>query len=97
MQFVLEHRGAQVVTAASVREALDLIAKQSFDVLVADIGMPDQDGYELIRAVRRLSEPERAHVPAVAVTAYANARERDQALEAGFDSHAAKPLIRTIW
>ena len=92
MQFVLEHRGAQVVTAASVREALDLIVKQSFDVLVADIGMPDHDGYELIRAVRSLAESERAHVPAVAVTAYANARERDQALEAGFDSHAAKPL-----
>jgi CheY-like chemotaxis protein len=92
VQFVLESRGAKVVAAASASEALDQLLRQSFDVLVADVGMPEQDGYALMRAIRSLPERTRSRVPAVAVTAYATTRERDQAFEAGFDAHAAKPL-----
>jgi CheY-like chemotaxis protein len=66
--------------------------RQTFDVLVADIGMPEQDGHSLIRAVRSLPESHGGRVPAVAVTAYASLGERDQAIGAGYDWHLAKPV-----
>jgi signal transduction histidine kinase/integral membrane sensor domain MASE1/ActR/RegA family two-component response regulator len=91
-RYVLESRGAGVVVTKSAGEALRRLASDPFDVLVADIGMPGQDGLSLIRAIRSL--PERAlnrDIPAVALTAYISARERDETLAAGFDSHLGKP------
>jgi CheY-like chemotaxis protein/two-component sensor histidine kinase len=91
-RYVLESRGAAVVAAASAGDALHLLASQPFDVLVADIGMPGQDGFELIRALRSLpgGSPNRG-IPAVALTAYTSLREREDAVAAGFNSHIGKP------
>ncbi|HKS27433.1 MAG TPA: PAS domain S-box protein [Pyrinomonadaceae bacterium] len=84
--------GADVRTAANAREALQLFKASRPDVLVSDIGMPEMDGYELIKRVRELSEDEGAHVPAVALTAYARAEDRLKVLRSGYEMHVAKPV-----
>lgn len=85
---VLRQHGATVRTAASVHAALDLLKESKPGVLVADIGMPGQDGYALMRQVQR------AHlaVPAIALTAYARPDDRRRALDAGFEMHLSKPV-----
>ena len=92
VRYLLEERGAQVTTATSAGDALHELADRRFDVLVADIGMPEQDGISLIRAVRSLPDTRGGRMPAIAVTAYATVRERDEALRAGFNWHLAKPV-----
>lgn len=92
IRHVLDSRGADVMTAASAGEALHLLAQHRFDVLVADIGMPEQDGLALIRVIREQAAPAYRSIPAIAVTAYAAIRERDEALEAGFQFHLSKPV-----
>ena len=87
--------GAEVVTASSAREALEAIAGMKFDVLISDIGMPGEDGYELIRRVRALPYEEWGATPAVALTAYARTEDRLQALRAGFEMHVSKPVELT--
>jgi CheY-like chemotaxis protein len=62
------------------------------DILVSDIGMPGEDGYDLIRKVRELSESRGGSIPAVALTAYAGKENRRQALEAGFQIYLSKPV-----
>jgi PAS domain S-box-containing protein len=88
---VLESAGARVTMATSARDALDKLGRDRFDALLADIGMPEQDGHSLIEMVRRAAGANR-NVPAVAVTAYAGVRERDRALTSGFDRHISKPI-----
>jgi signal transduction histidine kinase/ActR/RegA family two-component response regulator len=88
---LLESSGAQVQTAASVSEALAVLERSPVDLLVSDIGMPEEDGYALIRAVRA-RERGNTNLPAVALTAYAREEERTKALEAGFQVHVAKPF-----
>ena len=92
VRFVLEGEGAKVTTAESASVALRLFDPRSFDVLVADIGMPDQNGYSLIRAIRRLPAAGGRAVPAVALTAYVSVWEREEALSAGYDRHLSKPI-----
>jgi signal transduction histidine kinase/ActR/RegA family two-component response regulator len=93
MASVLGDCGALVTCAASAREALTLLkGGQQVNVLLSDIAMPGEDGYELIRQVRSLSASV-AGLPAAAVTAYAGAQERDRALAAGFQMHLAKPIL----
>ncbi|HWB10958.1 MAG TPA: response regulator [Pirellulales bacterium] len=89
---VLSNHHAKVTTASSAREALALLLRSPPDVLVSDIGMPEQDGYDLIREVRRLSRAEVAQVPALALTAFAREEDRLQALAAGFQMHLSKPF-----
>jgi CheY-like chemotaxis protein len=89
---VLESSGGHVVAVASAGEALNALRQQSFDALVADIGMPGQDGYSLIRAIRTLPAGAGGSIPAVAVTAYTSVREREEALTAGFNAHMGKPV-----
>jgi K+-sensing histidine kinase KdpD/CheY-like chemotaxis protein len=84
--------GTTVLTAGSSQEALDALNRGPVDVLLADIGMPVEDGYTLIRKVRALASPRLAALPAAAVTAYAREDQRQQALAAGFQMHLAKPL-----
>jgi len=60
------------------------------DVLVGDIGMPERDGYDLIRAIRSI--PDLQHIPAIALTAYAGPQHREAALRAGYDAHFSKPI-----
>jgi PAS domain S-box-containing protein len=91
----LGHCGAEVTIASSAREALAAIEREKFDVLVSDIGMPGEDGYELIRRVRSLPDEAGGRTPAVALTAYARTEDRLRALRAGFEMHAAKPVELT--
>lgn len=89
---VLSLYHADVNTASSVREALTQFRAAPPDVLVSDIGMPGEDGYDLIRAVRRLPAAQGGLVPAIALTAFAREEDRLRALAAGFEMHAAKPI-----
>ena len=87
---IVENSGASVVTADSVKGALEVLKKFKPHVLISDIGMPDEDGYALIRKVRALYPEEK--IPAIALTAYAREEDRLQALEAGFHKHLTKPF-----
>jgi CheY-like chemotaxis protein len=84
--------GAEVTVASSAREALEALAEVKPHVLVSDIGMPEEDGYELIRRVRALSAEAGGEVPAVALTAYARTEDRLRALREGYQMHVAKPV-----
>ncbi len=88
---LLSECGAQVNTAASDAEALELLQANRFDVLVSDIGMPGMDGYDFISRVRALDAPSQG-VPAAAVTAFARVEDRQRALRAGYQRHVAKPI-----
>ena len=89
---VLASCGADVSLAASAAEALERIGREQFDVLLTDIGMPEEDGYELIRKVRLLPPERGGRVPAAALTAYARAEDRLRALRSGFQTHVVKPV-----
>jgi PAS domain S-box-containing protein len=89
---VLEDRGARPECAASAQEALELLTRERFDLLLSDIGMPDMDGFELIRRVRQLDLSRSGPLPAVAITAYARAEDRQRSLLAGFHMHLSKPI-----
>jgi CheY-like chemotaxis protein len=80
---------AEVTTAASGREALQLLAAVHPDILVSDIGMPEMDGYELITRIRAAGG---GTLPAAAVTAFARSEDKRRALDAGYQSHIAKPI-----
>jgi PAS domain S-box-containing protein len=84
--------GATVVTACSAAEALAAIEKSPPDVVVSDIGMPHEDGYEFIRKVRALPPDRGGMAPAVALTAFARSEDRQRALLAGYQIHVAKPV-----
>jgi PAS domain S-box-containing protein len=89
---MLESSRAQVMTAASSAEAIGLLREQPFDILVSDIGMPGEDGHALMRRIRTMTEGPARDIPAIALTAYARPEDRDKALRAGFQAHAAKPV-----
>src|SRR5438067_1682390 len=98
---VLQQAGAEVISVASAAEALDTLHHRRADVLISDIGMPDEDGYALIHRVRALDPKSGGPGPAIALTANARAEDRSHALAAGFQMHLAKPidpgeLTRTI-
>ena len=88
----LESCGARVVTAGSAAEALAELSKSPPDVLISDIGMPGEDGYALLRRVRALPAESGGRAPAIALTAYARAEDRMQALRAGYQMHVPKPV-----
>jgi PAS domain S-box-containing protein len=88
----LGHCGAVVTVAASAAEALEALGASTPDVLISDIGMPDEDGYMLMRKVRALPAAEGGSVPAIALTAYARVEDRMQALRAGYQMHVTKPV-----
>jgi signal transduction histidine kinase len=92
LKFVLEQCEVQVRTAESAHEALANLEAQRFDILISDIGMPDVDGYGLIKAVRQLAPERGGNLPALALTAYARAEDRTEVLRAGFNMHLAKPI-----
>jgi PAS domain S-box-containing protein len=89
---ILQENGAQAIAVATVREALDALQDFKPHVLVSDIGMPEEDGYHLIRQIRGLIPEQGGRIPAVALTAYAREDDRIQALSAGFQMHIAKPI-----
>jgi signal transduction histidine kinase len=89
---VLEIYGAHVTTAASADEAMALLERSRPDVLVSDIGMPEEDGYALIKKVRTVEQDLGESIPAVALTAYASEEHRRRAINAGFQMHVPKPV-----
>ncbi|HEX4341599.1 MAG TPA: ATP-binding protein [Polyangiaceae bacterium] len=92
LRFVLEQCGSEVTLVDEPRKVLAALHDGEFDVLVSDVGMPEMDGYMLIRAVRELPTVKGGHLPAIALTAYARSEDRTQALRAGFDAHLTKPI-----
>jgi CheY-like chemotaxis protein len=88
---VLAHHGAQVTTAGSAAEALSVLPNAAPDLLVVDLGMPEVDGFSLIREVRA-GDGHFSRAPAIALTAYARDEDRRAALAAGFQLHLAKPV-----
>jgi PAS domain S-box-containing protein len=89
---ILEAAGAQVWTAGSAPQALDVLRAVRPDVLVADLGMPQMDGFALIREIRRHSDPVVSQLAAAALTAYARSEDRTKALRSGFQIHLSKPI-----
>jgi len=87
---ILEESGVEVTSAANAELALEVLARQTIDVILSDVGLPGQDGYAFIRTVR--SRPGSVAIPAAALTAYAHAEDRRRALEAGFQMHLRKPF-----
>ncbi|MEH2369843.1 ATP-binding protein [Nostoc sp.] len=90
--FVLEQAGAMVTAVTSAKEALQILAKSQPDMLLSDIGMPEMDGYMLMRQVKALQANQAKQIPAIALTAYAGEINQQQALEAGFQKHLSKPV-----
>lgn len=89
---ILAEAGAQVKVAASAVEAVNCLDHHRFDVLVTDLGMPDIDGYMLIRQVRNRPSERGGAIPAIALTAYAGESNQQKALHAGFQLHLSKPV-----
>jgi PAS domain S-box-containing protein len=89
---LLEDCAADVITAGTVDEAVALVAAERPDVLISDIGMPDADGFELLKRVRALGPDCGGRVPAIALTAFARSEDRTRALRAGFVVHVSKPV-----
>jgi signal transduction histidine kinase/CheY-like chemotaxis protein len=93
--YLLEMSGIEVRAAASVAEALKELQTYTPDVIVSDIGMPDEDGYFLIRRIRTLAAEDKKNIPAIALTAFARNEDRTRALVEGFNVHMAKPVEPT--
>ncbi len=90
--FLLEQAGAEVITLAAAGDALTALPQFQPDVLLSDIGMPDMDGYRLLRQIRALPPDQGGTIPAIALTAYAGNFNQQKALQAGFQRHLAKPV-----
>ncbi len=89
---VLSRCGAEVRASSSAHDALEALQSWKADVLISDIGMPGEDGYDLIRKVRKMDADHGGCIPAVALTAYARGEDRIRALSAGFQMHVSKPV-----
>ncbi|HEX5045672.1 MAG TPA: ATP-binding protein, partial [Gammaproteobacteria bacterium] len=92
LEKLLVSRGAEVVLATSAAEALALLPSARVNFLVSDIGLPEVDGYELLRTIRQMDASASGGIPAVALTAYARADDRMLAFRAGYQAHLAKPV-----
>jgi PAS domain S-box-containing protein len=92
LRAIISRCGAEVTEAGSAAEALELVGRARPDVIVSDIGMPDEDGYILARRLRALPVGEGGATPAVALTAYTRAEDRASAIVAGYQMHVAKPV-----
>jgi CheY-like chemotaxis protein len=88
----LAQHGAKVTGVGNAADALTALEQSEFDLLISDIGMPNTDGYDLIRQIRKQEEGGNQKIPAVALTAYARVQDRMQAVMAGFSTHIAKPV-----
>ena len=89
---MLKRYGARVTVSKSAAEALSVFESELPDVMISDIGMPDQDGYELIRKLRALPPEKGGGTPAIALTGYASRKDRERALGSGYQQHMAKPI-----
>jgi CheY-like chemotaxis protein len=92
LKVMLSNTGARVSEAETAADALRIYSQDRPDIILADIAMPGEDGYALIRAIRDLPAGEGGHVRAVAVSSYARREDRQRALKAGFNDHVSKPV-----
>jgi CheY-like chemotaxis protein len=91
-QLMLVHYQAEVLTASTAAQGLEQVKRERPDVIVSDIGMPQMDGYQFIREVRKLPAVHGGQTPAVALTAFTGEQDRAKAVDAGFHRHVAKPV-----
>ena len=91
---MLASTGARITEADSARDALRIISRDRPDIVLADIAMPGQDGYALMRAMKELSDGDGHRIRAIAVSAYARLEDKQLAERAGFNEHLAKPIHR---
>jgi CheY-like chemotaxis protein len=89
---LIEESGGRAILAGGAGEAVDVLSRERVDVLVSDVGMPNRDGYTLIREVRKANLLGLGRIPAIALTAYARTEDRQRALLAGYQMHLAKPI-----
>jgi CheY-like chemotaxis protein len=89
---VLEAAGARVTTASSATEALSALDAEVPDVVIADLGMPQMNGFELIERIKRHPDPRVRELPSAALTAFARSDDRQKAIQTGFRLHIAKPI-----
>lgn len=94
---VLEQAGASVIAVSCASEAIAALTQSHADVLLSDIGMPDLDDYMLIRQIKALPPEQGGQVKAIALTAYAGDFNQQEALQAGFQRHLAKPIQPEQW
>ncbi|WP_392535007.1 response regulator [Nostoc sp. C117] len=92
VSFILEQHGATITAVSSAIEVLEILAQLKPDLLVSDIGMPEMDGYMLLRQIRSLSPEQGGQILAIALTAYAGEGNEQQAIKAGFQAHITKPI-----
>jgi PAS domain S-box-containing protein len=92
LRYALEDSQAQIMTAGSAGEALAQFSVFAPDILISDLGMPEMDGYDLIRHIRALSSENGGRIPAIALTGYVSVEEQHRVQSAGFDIHVAKPV-----
>jgi two-component system CheB/CheR fusion protein len=91
LEQLLANEGANVDTATSGTEALQMATEKEFDVILSDISMPEMDGFEFLTRLRQI--PGRERVPVVAITGFGRLEDVDRARSAGFYSHLTKPLV----
>lgn len=97
VSFMLQINGARVTTARSAVEALEVLKSVNDfqsppDVIISDIGMPNEDGYALIQKIRSLPTAQGSKIPAIALTAFNRPEDKRSALDAGFQIHLGKPI-----
>ena len=92
---ILKRYGARVTSTKSAAEALNVFSDDVPDILISDIGMPDQDGYEFIQKLRALPPEKGGQTPAIALTGYASRKDKERAFAAGYQQHIAKPIEQT--
>ena len=93
IEWVLKRVGAEVTSVGSAREALEALERDKPSLLVSDIAMPEEDGYELLKKIRALPPERGGRTPAIALTAHSLVQDRLQSLRAGFQSHVPKPVV----
>lgn len=101
LKMVFEEYGIETFVTVSVLEALEIVQRVKPDLLISEIGLPNEDGYSLMRHLRGLKNRRQAPIPAIALTTYSQKGARDRALSAGFSKYLLKPfdideLISTI-
>jgi CheY-like chemotaxis protein len=92
LETMLKRYGAEVTSCSSAKLALTCFEERPPDILISDIAMPEQDGYELLRKIRALPSDRGGDVAAIALTGYATRRDRERALAGGYQLHLAKPV-----
>ncbi len=95
---LLEKQGHSIVVAADGRQAVEAVERQSFDLVLMDVQMPEMDGFEATAAIRELERETGRHIPILAMTAYAMKGDRERCLDAGMDGYVSKPIQpRELW